>query len=71
MKKYVVELTSEERKILTDIIQAERMAAHKRRHARKTKVPKVQAGTMRTSPMPLIVRSKALSAFASGWLNAA
>ncbi len=34
MKKYVVELTSEERQILTDIIQAERMAAHKRRHAR-------------------------------------
>jgi len=34
MKKYVVELTSEERKTLTDIIQAERMAAHKRRHAR-------------------------------------
>jgi hypothetical protein len=34
MKKYVVELTSEERKALTAIIQAERMAAHKRRHAR-------------------------------------
>ncbi len=34
MKKYIVELTSEERKTLTDIIQAERMAAHKRRHAR-------------------------------------
>ena len=34
MKKYVVELTIEERKALTDIIQAERMAAHKRRHAR-------------------------------------
>lgn len=34
MKQYIVELTSEERKTLTDIIQAERMAAHKRRHAR-------------------------------------
>ena len=34
MKKYVVELTSEERQTLTGIIQAERMAAHKRRHAR-------------------------------------
>ncbi len=34
MKKYIVELTSEERKELTAIIQAERMAAHKRRHAR-------------------------------------
>ena len=34
MKKYIVELTSEERKTLTDIIQAERMAAHKRGHAR-------------------------------------
>jgi len=34
MKKYIVELTSGERKTLTDIIQAERMAAHKRRHAR-------------------------------------
>ncbi len=34
MKKYIVELTSEERKTLTDVIQAERMAAHKRRHAR-------------------------------------
>ncbi len=34
MKKHIVELTSEERKTLTDIIQAERMAAHKRRHGR-------------------------------------
>ncbi len=34
MKQYIVELTSEERKGLTDIVQAERMAAHKRRHAR-------------------------------------
>jgi len=34
MKKYIVELTSEERKTLTGIIQAKRMAAHKRRHAR-------------------------------------
>jgi len=34
MKKYIVELTSEERKTLMDIIQAERMAAHKRRHGR-------------------------------------
>ena len=34
MKKYIVELTSEERKTLSDIIQAERMAAHKRGHAR-------------------------------------
>jgi len=34
MKKYIVELTSEERKTLADIIQAERMAAHKRHHAR-------------------------------------
>ncbi len=34
MKKYIVELTSEERKILTGMIQAERMAAHKRQHAR-------------------------------------
>ncbi len=32
MKKYIVELTSEERKTLTDTIQAERIAAHKRRH---------------------------------------
>ena len=34
MKKYIVELTSEERETLMDTIQAERMAAHKRRHAR-------------------------------------
>lgn len=34
MKKYIVELTSEERKGLVNIIEAERMAAHKRRHAR-------------------------------------
>lgn len=34
MKKYIVELTSEERSGLKDIIKAERMAAHKRRHAR-------------------------------------
>ena len=34
MKKYIVELTSEERKTLTGIIQAKRMAAHKWRHAR-------------------------------------
>jgi hypothetical protein len=34
MKKYVVELTSEERSGLKNIIKAERMAAHKRRHAR-------------------------------------
>ena len=33
MKKYIVELTSEERSGLKDIIKAERMAAHKRRHA--------------------------------------
>ena len=33
-KKYIVELTSEERSALEDIIKAERMAAHKRRHAR-------------------------------------
>ncbi len=31
---YIVELTSEERSRLKDIIKAERMAAHKRRHAR-------------------------------------
>jgi len=34
MKKYVVELTSEERSRLHEIIHADRMAAHKRRHAR-------------------------------------
>jgi len=34
MKKYIVELTSEERSQLVQIIDAERMAAHKRRHAR-------------------------------------
>ena len=34
MKKYIVELTSKERSLLEDIIKAERMAAHKRRHAR-------------------------------------
>ncbi len=34
MKKYIVELTSEERSELKDIVKAERMAAHKRRHAR-------------------------------------
>ncbi len=33
MKKYIVELTSEERCQLREIIKAERMAAHKRRHA--------------------------------------
>lgn len=32
-KKYIVELTAEERSQLKDIINAERMAAHKRRHA--------------------------------------
>ncbi len=34
MKKYIVELTSKERSQLREIINAERMAAHKRRHAR-------------------------------------
>jgi hypothetical protein len=34
MKKYVVELTSEERSQLHAILDAKRMAAHKRRHAR-------------------------------------
>ncbi|MHC4687986.1 MAG: hypothetical protein ACYTEW_27350 [Planctomycetota bacterium] len=34
MKKYIVELTSEERSGLKDIIKAERMTAHKRRHGR-------------------------------------
>ena len=34
MKKYIVELTSQERSGLKDIIKAERMATHKRRHAR-------------------------------------
>ena len=34
MKKYIVELTTEERSKLKDIIDANRMAAHKRRHAR-------------------------------------
>jgi len=34
MKKYIVELTSQERSGLKDIIKAERMAVHKRRHAR-------------------------------------
>lgn len=34
MKKYLVELTSDERVELTRIIEAERMVAHKRRHAR-------------------------------------
>ena len=34
MKKYIVELTSEERSALEDIVKTERMAAHKRRHAR-------------------------------------
>jgi len=33
MKKYIVELTSEERSGLKNIIKAERMAEHKRRHA--------------------------------------
>jgi hypothetical protein len=34
MKKYIVELTSEERSRLKDLIKADRMAAHKRQHAR-------------------------------------
>ena len=34
MKKYIVELTSEERSQLREIINAERMVAHKRQHAR-------------------------------------
>ena len=34
MKKYIVELTTEERSQLKDILDANRMAAHKRRHAR-------------------------------------
>ncbi len=33
MKKYLVELTTQERSQLKDIIDADRMAAHKRRHA--------------------------------------
>jgi len=32
-KKYIVELTTEERSQLREIVQAPRMAAHKRRHA--------------------------------------
>ncbi len=42
MKKYIVELTSEERSGLKDIIKAERMAAHKRRHARILLKPKTR-----------------------------
>ena len=34
MKKYIVELTTEERSQLKEVINAKRMAAHKRRHAR-------------------------------------
>ena len=34
MKKYIVELTTEERSKLNAIIHADRMAAHKRQHAR-------------------------------------
>jgi hypothetical protein len=34
MKKYIVELTTEDRCKLTSIIDVDRMAAHKRRHAR-------------------------------------
>ena len=34
MKKYIVELTTEERSQLKNILDADRMAAHKRRHAR-------------------------------------
>lgn len=34
MKKYIVELTTEERSQLNQVIRAERMAAHKRQHAR-------------------------------------
>lgn len=34
MKKHIVELTTEERCKLTSIIDADRMASHKRRHAR-------------------------------------
>ena len=34
MKKYIVELTSKERSQLREIINAERMATHKRHHAR-------------------------------------
>lgn len=34
MKKYIVELTTEERSQLNQCIHAQRMAAHKRRHAR-------------------------------------
>ncbi len=34
MKKYIVELTTEERSQLNEVIRAERMAAHKRHHAR-------------------------------------
>ena len=34
MKKYRIELTTEERSQLQEIIDADRMAAHKRRHAR-------------------------------------
>ena len=33
MKKHIVELTAEERSQLKDIVNANRMAAHKRRHA--------------------------------------
>ena len=33
MKKYIVELTTEERSLLENIIKADRMAAHKRHHA--------------------------------------
>lgn len=33
MKKYIVELTTQERSQLKNIIDADRMAAHKRRHA--------------------------------------
>ena len=32
-KKYIVELTSEERNVLKAVINADRMAAHRRKHA--------------------------------------
>ena len=74
MKKYIVELTSEERSALEDIVKAERMAAHKRRHARMLLKADQgplgdPRGKMQTSPMPLTVRPRALSVFVSGWSN--
>jgi len=72
MKKYIVELITEERSHLNRVIQAERMAAHKRHHARMLLKldqgpEEAPVGRTRRFPKPSKPRLGPPSGFAGVW----